>query len=180
MKWSLSELRKAGTEPFLVDETVDISESIKKRDSRIIAISPAHVKGYLVVDSSGLRGLFEISATLTLPSTRSMKAVELPLKFEISEYYIDSREDNLSQFAADDVVITVKDDLLDLAQVAEDNILLQIPMRILTSSEQRGAEPLPHGESWNVIEDDQHVERKNSSQIDPRLAKLKDFFKKDN
>ncbi|KRL99849.1 YceD family protein [Liquorilactobacillus satsumensis] len=179
MKWSLNELRQTGAAPFEVDETIDLSESIRRRNENIIAISPVHVKGFLVVDSLGLLGSFQISAKLTVPSTRSLNEVELPLNFDVSEYYVDPREGNLARFAADDVVINVEDGLLDLAQVAEDNILLQIPMRVLTPTEQQGEAPLPQGQSWTVTEDDQQTDNDDHSQIDPRLAKLKDFFKKD-
>ncbi|KRN10514.1 YceD family protein [Liquorilactobacillus mali] len=180
MKWSLNELGQIGSTPFHFEEVVNVADSIVKRNSEITAISPAQVSGFFVVDSLGLLGSFKVSVKVTLPSTRSLKVVEIPLDFEVSEYYVSHRTHDLSRFDAKDVVIILEDDILDLNQAVEDNILLQIPTRILTAEEE-ASEDLPQGKGWEVSEDGRNNQKqRDKDTIDPRLAKLKDFFDKKN
>ncbi len=176
MKWSLNELGQIGSTPFQFDEVVDLTDSIGKRNSEITAISPAHVSGFFVVDSLGLLGSFKVSVKVTLPSTRSLKLVEVPLDFEVSEYYVSYRTHDLSRFDANDVVIILENDIFNLDQAVEDNILLQIPTRVLTTDEEASAS-LPQGKDWEVSDDSRNDQiRKDKNTVDPRLAKLKDFF----
>ncbi|MFT8668248.1 YceD family protein [Liquorilactobacillus hordei] len=176
MKWSLNELGQIGSMPFQFEEVINVSNSIIKRNSEITAISPAHVSGFFVVDSLGLLGSFSVSVKVTLPSTRSLKVVEVPLNFEVSEYYVSHRTHDLSRFDANDVVIILEDDIFDLDRAVEDNILLQIPTRVLTTEEEASAN-LPQGKDWEVSEDSRNNQKqKDKDAIDPRLVKLKDFF----
>ena len=79
-----------------------------------------------------------------------------------------------------DVVIVLKDDILNLADVIEDNILLQIPMQVLSVDEKRDDAVMPSGDDWSVIREEQ-LQKNNHKKdnIDPRLAKLKNFFDED-
>lgn len=180
MKWSLNELGQIGSIPFQFDEVVQVAESIVSRNSEIIEISPAHVSGFFVVDSLGLLGSFKVNVEVTLPSTRSLKQVKVPLDFEVSEYYVSHRTQDLTRFDANDVVIILEDDIFDLNQAVEDNILLQIPTKVLTSEEKTDI-GLPQGKDWEVLDDSRiNLSQKSKDTVDPRLAKLKDFFKEDN
>ncbi len=59
----------------------------------------------------------------------------------------------------------------------EDNILLQIPMQVLTKAEQQDDATMPNGGDWNVISEGELKKmQKDEDGVDPRLAKLKDFF----
>ncbi|KRL03214.1 hypothetical protein FC81_GL000216 [Liquorilactobacillus capillatus DSM 19910] len=155
---------------------VDIAVSIKARDEDILAISPAHVKGIFSQDTLGLLGYLRVAVTVTVPSTRSLVPVEVPLKFDISEYYVSHHDNNIERFDENDVVIILENDVIDLNQILEDNILLQIPTKVLTTEERQQAADLK-GNDWNLIEEDHKA--KNSNDVDPRMAKLKDFFKND-
>ena len=63
---------------------------------------------------------------------------------------------------------------LDLEASIIDNLLLAIPLQVL-SEEERQSEDLPSGNDWQVISEDEYLSQKQAeseSQIDPRLAKL--------
>lgn len=181
MKWPLNELRQFKDEPLQFEEVLDLEKDLKERRKDLIAITPVKVRGTFVVDSRGVVGSFNVKTELTLPSTRSFVPVTIPLDFDFSEYYVSQHQTNLSQFDDLDVVITLEDDILSLDKVVEDNILLQIPIQILSDDEKNAKlEKMPQGENWNVLTEQQLEENAHKKEkIDPRMAKLKDFFNDD-
>ena len=113
-----------------------------------------------------------------LPSSRSLEAAEVPLVFDFTEHYVSQHEHDLSRFEDTDVVMILPNDILDLDNAICDNILLQIPMQVLTATEQSSDESMPSGNDWSVVSESQlKKSRKDEDGVDPRLSKLKDFFK---
>ncbi|MGX5377369.1 YceD family protein [Ligilactobacillus sp. LYQ135] len=179
MKWSLNELRQAKEEPIQFEKTLNIEDGLKKRRIDLISVEPVKVKGIFTVDQRGILGGYNVKTSLTVPSTRSFEPVEIPLDFDFSEYYVSEHQKDLSQFDDMDVVITLKNDVLSLEDVLEDNILLQIPMQVLSQTEQNAKiDEMPQGNNWGVLTERQAKEcSRKDGQVDPRLAKLADFFK---
>ncbi len=69
----------------------------------------------------------------------------------------------------------VKDDVIDVDKLVEDNVVLQVPMQVLTpDEEQKGT--MPSGAEWQVVSE-VAAESEQDKQVDPRLAKLKDLLK---
>ena len=182
MKWSLSELRQAKEEPIQFETTLDLQHQLKERRPDLISMTPVKVSGVFTVERRGVVGHFHTQTTLTLPSTRTFDPVKISLDFNFSEYYVSKHQTNLAEFDPLDVVITLKDDILDLEKVIEDNILIRIPMQILSPEELKAEiDEMPKGEEWDVLTEKQLREHpRNEGKVDSRLAKLKDFFKKDN
>nr|WP_321314808.1 YceD family protein [uncultured Ligilactobacillus sp.] len=179
MKWSLNELRQAKEKPIQFEETLDLESALKQRRSDIISLTPVKVKGIFTLDSRGILGGFNVKTTITVPSTRTFEPVKIPLDFDFSEYYVSEHQDDLSQFDSLDVVIKLDNDILSLEKVIEDNILLQIPMQILSKKEQEATvDEMPQGENWDVLTEKQIEEdSRHNHEIDPRMVKLKNFFK---
>jgi uncharacterized protein len=174
-KWTLNELRHECQQPLKVAEVVDSSSIVKKRNKQVVFVSSARVNGFFSLDQLGILGSFRIETVVGLPSTRSLELVAVPLKFKINEYYIDAAQHDLTHFAQSDVVIQLEDGLLDLDEVVADNILTHLPLKVLTPEEKSGTKQLPAGKDWRLIEEGKRAEK--NQEIDPRLAKLKDFFK---
>ncbi|MFC6180879.1 YceD family protein [Lactiplantibacillus daowaiensis] len=176
MKWSLSQLRSYRDEPLQFDEALDLKHSLMTRYPEIIDVKATQVKGYLTYDKGNVLISAHVDADLTVPSTRSLTPVDLPLAFQMTEYYV-SQGTDLSQFEDDDTVIILpEDDILNFDVAVEDNILIHIPMQILSEAEQNG-EPMPTGNGWEVIgEDDLAKQAEEHKTVDPRLAKLKNLF----
>ena len=77
--------------------------------------------------------------------------------------------DNIKQ--EDEDVIEVKRDTVDLTPVVFQEIMMDVPMRVV----KEGATLKTKGNGWKVLnEEDVELEE---DYIDPRLAKLKDYFK---
>ena len=150
-------------------ETLDLKDELMARNSDIIDVSPVEVKGIFSVDELGVCGYVKVKTKLVLPSSRSLEAAEVPLVFDFTD---------LSRFEDTDVVMVLPNDILDLDNAICDNILLQIPMQVLTATEQSSDESMPSGNDWSVVSESQlKKSRKDEDGVDPRLSKLKDFFK---
>lgn len=55
--------------------------------------------------------------------------------------------------------------------------MLQIPLQILAEDEVVDDSEMPSGNGWEVLTEDQlEAKKANTTNIDPRLAKLKDLF----
>ncbi|MCW3777639.1 DNA-binding protein [Lactobacillus sp. PFC-70] len=177
MKWSLTELRKNHrNDPLQFEETLDLKADLMERyGEEVLDLSPVKVQGMVSVVNGDVAVDARVKADLTVPSSRSLTPVDLPVDFRMTEYYV-SDAAATQRFEKADVVMVVPDDLIDFDKAVGDNIILQIPMHILSDAEQQGA-AMPEGQDWQVVSeaDLDKVEAENQS-VDPRLAKLKDFF----
>lgn len=174
MEWYFTELRKH-KEPFQFDETMDLEQSLIERfPDVVIKCSPIIFKGSVTNDGDSVIIDAEISCELVVPSSRSLSPVQMNLDFHISEIYVD-RASLMDDFPQEEVVILVQDDQIDVNKLIEDNIVLQVPMQVLTPEEEdQGI--MPSGSEWQVISEVDD-ESEQDKQVDPRLAKLQDLFK---
>lgn len=176
MKLSLSELQKEYRhEPLKFDEALDLKADLMERyPDEVLDVTPVHINGMVSVEDGGdVLFYAHVSATLTVPSTRSLAPVELPTDFNVTEFYVASQA-ALTRYEKTDVVLVVEDDVIDVDKAIADNLLLQIPMQVLTKAEQSEDE-LPEGQDWQVTIEGE-AEESDSKTVDPRLAKLKNFF----
>jgi len=177
MKWSLTELRKNHrSEPLTFEETLDLKADLMERyGDDVLDLGPVTTSGLVSVVGGDVVVVAKVKADLTVPSSRSLEPVQLPVDFQMTEYYV-SDPAATQRFEKSDVVMVVPDDVIDFDKAIGDNIILQIPMHILTDAEQEGA-AMPEGKDWQVVSeaDLSKVEAENKP-VDPRLAKLKDFF----
>ncbi|MFC6253814.1 YceD family protein [Secundilactobacillus hailunensis] len=178
MKLSLSELQKEYRhEPLKFDEVLDLKADLMERyPDEVLDVTPVHINGMVSVEDGG-DALFyaHVKTTMTVPSTRSLAPVELPMAFDVTEFYVASQA-AVDRYEKTDVVLVVADDEIDVDKAIADNLLLQIPMQVLTKAEQ-SADQLPEGHGWQVtVEGDKEADESDSQTVDPRLAKLKNFF----
>ncbi|GEO66315.1 DUF177 domain-containing protein [Levilactobacillus spicheri] len=178
MKWSLTELRKNHrSEPLQFDQTLELKADLMERyGDEVLDLSPVQVKGLVsVVGEGDVVVVAQVKADLTVPSSRSLAPVDLPVDFKMTEYYV-SDPAATQRFEKTDVVMVITDDVIDFDKAVGDNIILQIPMHILSDAEKQGA-AMPEGQDWQVVKeaDLAKVEAEHQT-VDPRLAKLKDFF----
>lgn len=179
MKWSLLELRKYQETPLTFRETFDLKEELMKRDNLIVDVAPVAVEGFVSIDKKGYLIHYTVQTTLTVPSTRSLMPVELPMNFTVNELFMTKEQYQLTkEQSPTEEILLIEDGKLDLTVSIEDNILLAIPMRVLTKEEEQATD-LPKGTDWEVISEEEYERRKledAATKIDPRLAKLSEFF----
>lgn len=179
MKWSLLELNKYKEEPLVFSETLHLKEELLQRDDTLLDVSPIKVEGLLAVNKSEYLLHYTIQVTVTVPSSRSLEPVALPMQITVDEVFMtkeqmDTRDE---RFAAEEIILLDKP-TIDLDESVEDNILLSIPIQVLTEEEQNSQE-MPSGNDWEVISEEAYLESKQKAAeqtVDPRLAKLSELL----
>lgn len=177
MKWSLLELKKYQDQPLEFSRSLDLKQAVKERDHQIIDIENVAVSGFITVAKGEYILHYDLSSVITVPSTRSLVPVSLPLDFSVDEVFMTPAQyENRTEGTADEDIIVLDADTIDLQKSIEDNILLAIPTRIL-SDEEKKTDELPKGEGWEVISEEEYQQRESAEQkADPRLAKLSELF----
>ncbi|MDT2814719.1 YceD family protein [Vagococcus carniphilus] len=181
MKWALAELNKYRNSQITFEETIDLEESLKSREPSILSLKKVDVNGFIQVDSTGYLAHMVVNTVITLPSSRSLEPVDLPLSLTIDEEYMTEAQINaLVDVSEEDkqLIMPLEKDLIDLTEAVEDYILLNLPLQVLTKEEQNSTE-LPKGDFWQVLsEDDMETSPIQDSEqtIDPRLAKLSELL----
>lgn len=179
MKWSLNELQKYRFEPLVFSETVDLKESLIRRDKEILDVSPILLKGNLIVQENEILLHMVVSLNVTLPSARSLEPVAVPLSLEVDEIYIPENVTSREVVEEEGTVIQLENDWIDLSEAIEDAILLNIPIQVFTEEEVE-ENKMPSGNDWIVMSEDDFISEKaeqKANTVDPRFAGLKDLFK---
>ena len=180
MKISVKQLQDSQGIPNYFDTEINVEEALKQRDDSILAVSPAHIKGFLVYQNESVVAQFTCDVDITLPSSRSLEPVVVPLSIEIVERYI-PKGTSFEEQELTEIVIPLETDWIDLQPAVEDHILLSIPLQVL-SPEELSEDRMPSGQDWEVISQDELALRRTvakEQQIDPRLAALQSFFDSD-
>ncbi|WP_146624132.1 YceD family protein [Enterococcus florum] len=176
MKWSIGELRRYKEEPLNFSETFDLNDALTKRDSNVLAVAPVTVSGILSVGKNEYILHYQLKTTLTVPSSRSLEPVEIPLDLSVDEIFMTKEQWSSLEEERDDEILVLENDTIDLTDSVEDNILLAIPMQVLSEQEKEASE-LPKGNDWQVVsEEDYLAQREKAETIDPRLAKLSELL----
>lgn len=117
MKWSLLELRKYQETPLTFHETLDLKAALMKRDNLILDVAPVEVEGLVSVDKKGYIVHYTVQTTLTVPSTRSLEPVELPMDFSVDEVFMTEEQfqSRDEQMSADEILL-IEGPLLNLAE----------------------------------------------------------------
>lgn len=178
VRWSLNELAQLGIDELPVDAVLDVKKAVRERNAQVQDVAPVKVTGTIAKDQRGVIATIHVATTVTLPSSRSLTAVAVPVTFTFAEYYVSEHEQDLSRFTNDDVVIQPENDVVDLATAVAENIVLHLPLKVLSPEEERGGN-FQTGNDWQVISEEQLTSQRRET-VDPRLAKLKDFFADEN
>ena len=179
LNWDVQDVRRYKDKPFEFKETLDLTKEMQNRTDEILKIAPVEVAGQLFNDHGLVISDVKVETTLTVPSTRSLLPVELPINIRINEAY---NIDNVSDEELEDynVVIPIDDDnpTINIYESIIDNILLSIPTKVLTEKEET-ENIMPSGKNWSVISEDEFNKQKEEEHVNPEFAKLKNLFNDD-
>lgn len=149
----LSEVRKS-PEGLPFDEKVSILEILKERYDQIIDINQVQARGQVSYDSGLYLLDYQLSYELTLPSSRSLEPVTLSFDYPVSETFIQETDvASQKELVEENLVLILQGDSIDLDESVADNILLNIPLRILTPEEEAGEINLS-GKDWEVLSEE--------------------------
>lgn len=170
LKWTNSQLQQFRDRGLLIDESVDVSD-IKEQDKQIRDVSPIRVEGRGDISSSKASFHLHLTGVLTLPCSRTLVDVKYPVDIETTETFLLGVD---APGMEEDAMTVAKGADVDLMPVIKELLLLAIPMQVFCDvPDPEGAAP-SSGKDWQVI-----TEEENKQKIDPRLAKLANFFDSD-
>ncbi|GAA3626745.1 YceD family protein [Lactobacillus hamsteri] len=155
-----------------IDRDVEVRPEFLERGKDLLyKVKNIHVSGDFFYDEPYVTGNFKVTADLEVPSSRSLKPVDYHEEFTFTENYSleNPTKDEIDENP--DPIVKVEDDLIDLQTAVEDNILLNIPVTILTEDEKKN-DIYPEGKGWEVVSEKSFEEGKKN-QINPAFAKLK-------
>ncbi|SJZ85622.1 uncharacterized protein SAMN02745116_01616 [Pilibacter termitis] len=179
MKWSLLELRKYQHEPLQFETTLDLKEELLSREECLMDISPIDVKGMLTVNKEDYLLHYVMVYNMTLPSSRSLVPVLVEQEITVDEVFMTQEmwEKN-SIDEADESILLIEGQTISLDESVADNILLEIPLKVL-SAEEQAATVFPSGNEWELISEEEYKEQqrqKEKTKDNSAFSQLADFF----
>ncbi|WP_025688154.1 YceD family protein [Paenibacillus zanthoxyli] len=157
--------------PMHFHENVDVSEAVKGRKD-ILTVSP------LLADLDALPAAADLvtvegklSGDADMLCARCLTPVKTHMDIPFAETFKWGKEPAEPEEDADDDLIYVTDEAVDLTSYVQESYLLHLPLSVLCTPDCKGLCPTcGHNLNEGACSCDNTV-------IDPRLAGLKDFFK---
>ena len=165
MRWSKVDLIRLPNSHLEFDEAFSFDKSTFDKNSRIKALPNVRVKGngYFDINAQMLYVDMEISGEMVVSCDITFEDVTIPFETAASQ--------NFSFYKDDDIdVVEAKGDIVELLPVVFRLINLEIPLKVVKS----GDITYPSGDGWVVMKEKDY-KKSISDEIDPRLAKLKEF-----
>ncbi len=153
--FSILEIKK-NSDGIAFDRSLDIKEKLQARDEDILDVKDVRATGHLSYDDGLYLLQYTLGYTLTLPSSRSMQPVEFHQEELVSEIFVEASDlADKEELVRENLAMVIEDGFIDLEESVIDNILLGIPMQVLSEEEQASAE-MPSGNHWSVLTEEQY------------------------
>lgn len=152
---------------FTIDESLTFPREMFEKYAHINDLKDIIVKGTgnLDVRENRLYVDLHIKGIMILPCALTLEEIEYPFDINSTEIFSFDKPDPLED------AHEVKKNVVDLTPVVFENIMLEVPMRVVKDDAKIQVE----GKGWKIV--DTSSKEKDEEYIDPRLAKLKDYFK---
>ncbi|KXT64055.1 DUF177 domain-containing protein [Streptococcus sp. DD04] len=173
---NIQEIRK-NPDGLKFEQNFDLAQELQERNAEILDVKNVTAKGKAQYED-GLYFLdYELSYTITLASSRSMEPVDLQEAYLVNEIFADGQHGGSQQdLLEEDLVLPIEGDRIDLAESVADNILLNIPLKILTPEEEAGSE-MPTGNDWQVMTEEEYQQsQKEKKEVNSPFAGLQGLF----
>ncbi|ANZ58258.1 nucleotide-binding protein [Fructilactobacillus lindneri] len=181
MKWSFENLQGYKDKPYEESAVLDLKQDLKERyPDEILDATPLNVSISSIANDGDVIIDADIKGSITVPSSRSLVPVEIPLDFHVNEVYVNTNA-ALNRYDEEVVALLIDESgMIDFDKAVVDNVIVQIPMQVLSPDEKNGKQ-MPSGNDWNVVsEDDFDHQKENAKKVDPRFASLKNFYSSNN
>ena len=98
---------------------------------------------------------YQLSYTIVLASSRSMEPVELAESYPVTEVFMEGATNQLDQEVLMMTWFYLSKWWIDLAESVSDNILLNIPIKVLTAEEEAG-QGFVSGNDWQIMSEEEY------------------------
>lgn len=149
------EIRK-NPEGLAFDQGLDLLKDLQKRNPEILDLKNVTATGRVAYDT-GLYVLdYQLSYTIVLASSRSMEPVELQESYPVTEVFAeDVQSDADIEALEEDLILPIEGGKIDLSESVADNILLNIPLKVLTPEEEDG-QGFIEGNDWKILSEEEY------------------------
>ena len=155
MKLNIQEIRKL-PEGLHFEQTLDLVADLRKRNQEIIDVKDIVAVGKVQYEDLMFFLDYQLSYTIVLASSRSMEPVELKESYPVTEVFMEGATNQLDQEVLDDdLVLPIENGEIDLAESVSDNILLNIPIKVLTAEEEAG-KGFVSGNDWQIMSEEEY------------------------
>lgn len=175
MKFSLAQIRKktANNRTFYFEEVIDVSD-LKQLFDDIRDIRTSHVTGECIVRGEQIIFTLRIQGELILPCARTL--VDVPYTYDINTVEIFTTSLYLTEEDEEEEIHPVEGEVLDLAPYIKENIILDIPFRVISEEADKESNVPQEGHGWQVVSESELSQKQT---IDPRMKKLQSLLEKD-
>lgn len=166
LKWTKTQLLQS-LDGISFDEEITFEPAIFERMHNLRGLSDVTVSGNIHYETSSNRAYadLEIEGVMIVPCSITNEDVEYDFHTKSLEVFSFDKVKN-----SDEDVHEVKGDVVELLPVIFQLIILEIPMKVVKP----GLKDYPKGNGWEVVKEEDYRKEKERD-IDPRLAKLKEF-----
>lgn len=168
LKYHISNLIKHGSAPFEVNETLDF-KSIAAKHNEIRKISPVKISGTGRLSGEDVIFDLTIKCDLILPCALTLDDVNYHMNINTKEFFTFREHAKEEDYDYD--MNIVKGQVIELASVVWQNIVVNIPIRVVSEHAYEKMEK--QGDDWQIVD-----ENNQEDSIDPRFSILKDLLKK--
>ena len=151
------EIRK-NSEGLAFDQELDLLKELQKRNPEILDLKDVKATGRVAYDT-GLYVLdYQLTYTIDLASSRSMEPVEIKESYPVTEVFAeDVQSDADIEALEEDLILPIEGGKIDLSESVADNILLNIPLKVLTPEEEAG-QGFIEGNDWKIMTEEEYQE----------------------
>ncbi|HFI0336818.1 TPA: DUF177 domain-containing protein [Streptococcus suis] len=162
------------------DKTLDLQEELQARNGEVLGLSPVQVSGNVRFESGFFFLDYQMTYDITLASSRSLKPVVLHESQEVNELFVANEAVLKEQDLIDeDMVLVVENDQIVLDESVADNILLAIPIKVLSPDEE-AEKDLPSGQSWTLMTEEIFQQQaQEKKEANSPFAQLQGLFEED-
>ena len=151
------EIRK-NPEGLAFDQELDLLKELQKRNPEILDLKDVTATGRVAYDT-GLYVLdYQLTYTIVLASSRSMEPVELQESYPVTEVFAEDAQSEADiEALEEDLILPIEGGKIDLSESVADNILLNIPLKVLTPAEEDG-QGFIEGNDWKIMTEEEYQE----------------------
>jgi len=151
------EIRK-NPEGLTFDQELDLLKELQKRNPEILDLKDVTATGRVAYDT-GLYILdYQLTYTIVLASSRSMEPVELQESYPVTEVFAEDAQSEADiEALEEDLILPIEGGRIDLSESVADNILLNIPIKVLTPEEESG-HGFIEGNDWKIMTEEEYQE----------------------
>ena len=151
------EIRK-NPEGLTFDQELDLLKELQKRNPEILDLKDVKATGRAAYDT-GLYVLdYQLTYTIVLASSRSMEPVEMKESYPVTEVFAEDAQSEADiEALEEDLILPIEGGKIDLSESVADNILLNIPLKVLTPDEEAG-HGFIEGNDWKIMTEEEYQE----------------------